>query len=221
MAWRASRSSLKTGSPFVRSRRDTAGVTYMSSRSRHFLPIACVHGLCGKRSRSEGVTTNHPSPRRARRKMPNGERSALRRAKRPASQGARRARTRWECQPELLRNCRASRSRAARVGVGQEGLEPSANLRERGEGGDAGQRAGSIQERSEPSAPVATPGPASEGGGPDSIDVVEVALAKTIEAAIAEGRWAIVAQLGRELEARRRAAGAPNVVAMDRGRRDR
>jgi hypothetical protein len=60
MTWRFT-SSLKTGLPFVRSRLDTAGVTYMSSRSRHSLPIACVHRLCGKTSRSEGEATNHPT----------------------------------------------------------------------------------------------------------------------------------------------------------------
>ena len=47
-------------------------------------------------------------------------------------------------------------------------------------------------------------------------DPVEVALAKALEGATAEKRWDVVAQLGRELEARRVARAAPNVVAIER-----
>jgi hypothetical protein len=43
-----------------------------------------------------------------------------------------------------------------------------------------------------------------------------VALAKALEGATAEKRWDVVAQLGRELEARRVARAAPNVVAIER-----
>jgi hypothetical protein len=50
------------------------------------------------------------------------------------------------------------------------------------------------------------------------IDTVESALAKAIEAASAAGRWDVVSQLARELEARR-LASAPNVVPLaKRGR---
>jgi hypothetical protein len=42
---------------------------------------------------------------------------------------------------------------------------------------------------------------------------VEVALAKALEGATAAGRWDVVAQLAKELEARR-LAREPNVVAM-------
>jgi hypothetical protein len=51
-------------------------------------------------------------------------------------------------------------------------------------------------------------------------DPVEVALAKALERATAEKRWDVVAQLGRELEARRLARTSSNVVAIARkGRR--
>jgi hypothetical protein len=48
----------------------------------------------------------------------------------------------------------------------------------------------------------------------DSIDAAEAALAKPIEAATVEKRWDIVAQLGRELEARRLTCSASNVVPL-------
>ena len=49
---------------------------------------------------------------------------------------------------------------------------------------------------------------------------VEAALAKALDAAAAAGRWDIVAQLARELEARR-LVRAGNVVELDAKRRGR
>lgn len=60
-------------------------------------------------------------------------------------------------------------------------------------------------ERREVSASVAT-----------VVDVVEAALAGAIGKATAAGEWTIVAQLARELEARRIARAASNVVAFAR-----
>ena len=108
--------------------------------------------------------------------------------------------------PIDARHDRAEGALARPAGVGQEGLEPSANgLRERGEGGDAGQRVGlgSIEERSEPLVPVETPGPASEGAGPDSVDVVEAALAHAIRKAADAGEWDRVTIIAKEFGARR------------------
>jgi hypothetical protein len=94
-----------------------------------------------------------------------------------------------------------------------------AGFRLRARGSDVGQRVGSVEDKESTSAPIGTSGPASEAFGPDSIDVVEAALGKALEAATADKRWDVVAQLGRELEARRVARGAPNVVVMScRGR---
>jgi hypothetical protein len=50
-------------------------------------------------------------------------------------------------------------------------------------------------------------------------DVVEAALSSAIIAATKAGEWAVVAQLGRELEARRMAKAAENVVALPGARR--
>ena len=47
-------------------------------------------------------------------------------------------------------------------------------------------------------------------------DVVEMALANALSEATRAARWDVVAQLARELEARRMARAAPNVVAIDR-----
>lgn len=54
--------------------------------------------------------------------------------------------------------------------------------------------------------------------GPDG-DVVEAALARALDAAAAAGRFDVVAQLARELEARR-LAREPNVVTLATKRRD-
>jgi len=48
----------------------------------------------------------------------------------------------------------------------------------------------------------------------DQSDVVEIALARAVEGAAREGRWDVVAQLARELEARRLARAAPGVVDL-------
>jgi len=53
---------------------------------------------------------------------------------------------------------------------------------------------------------------------PEAADPVEEALAVALERASAEHRWDVVALLGRELEARRLARAAPNVVPMRGGR---
>lgn len=55
---------------------------------------------------------------------------------------------------------------------------------------------------------------ASGPRGMHSATTVEDALARAIEGAVAAGRWDVVAQLARELEARRLAA-ASDVVALD------
>jgi hypothetical protein len=51
--------------------------------------------------------------------------------------------------------------------------------------------------------------------------VVEVALAEALFGATAAGEWALVAQLARELEARRTARQAPSVVDLETERRRR
>jgi hypothetical protein len=108
--------------------------------------------------------------------------------------------------------------------VGQEGLEPSANgLRVLSSGGDRGQNVGSTEDPQSETARVTPPGPCSEGLGPDSTggaDVVETALANALEKATAAERWDVVSQLARELEARRLARLAPNVVMLGRKERD-
>ncbi len=57
--------------------------------------------------------------------------------------------------------------------------------------------------------PVPMPGPAS-----GAADAVEVALANAITAAVADGKFDVVSQLCREIEARR-LARAGNVVAIN------
>jgi hypothetical protein len=55
-------------------------------------------------------------------------------------------------------------------------------------------------------------------GNPDAI---EVALANALEGATAAARWDVVAQLAKELEARRVARSSGKIVAMDEARRGR
>jgi hypothetical protein len=55
--------------------------------------------------------------------------------------------------------------------------------------------------------------------GHSTDDAVEAALAKALGGATAAGRWDVVAQIAKELEARR-LAREPNVLAMRRHRRD-
>lgn len=50
-------------------------------------------------------------------------------------------------------------------------------------------------------------------------DLVEAALAEALRKATEAGRFDVLAQLARELEARRTAAAAGDVVALTRGRR--
>jgi hypothetical protein len=45
-------------------------------------------------------------------------------------------------------------------------------------------------------------------------DAVEAALAKALEGATAAAEWAVVAQLARELEARRLARASTNVISI-------
>jgi hypothetical protein len=54
----------------------------------------------------------------------------------------------------------------------------------------------------------------------DRSDAVEIALAKALGAAVAAGRFDVVAQLATELEARRRGR-ARNVRSIDEARRTR
>ena len=56
---------------------------------------------------------------------------------------------------------------------------------------------------------------------PRAVDAVEAALAEALCRASAAGEWAVVAQLARELEARRGARSAANVVRIDSVKRDR
>ena len=70
-------------------------------------------------------------------------------------------------------------------------------------------------------APMPCDNPAMPGGGGPMVDqseAVEDALAKALEGATTAGRWDVVAQLARELEARR-AHRASNVVQLWRGTR--
>jgi hypothetical protein len=73
-------------------------------------------------------------------------------------------------------------------------------------------------------APVSVRAATSQGHWPTGVgqpsDPVEVALAKAIEGASEAKEWATVAQLARELEARR-AARAGNVMPFDAKRRQR
>jgi hypothetical protein len=50
-------------------------------------------------------------------------------------------------------------------------------------------------------------------------DPVEVALAAALDGAAKAGRWDVVARLARELEARRGAGEASNVVRIDPSKR--
>lgn len=120
---------------------------------------------------------------------------------------------------ELAANPTKRARKRARI-VGQEGLEPSANgLRVLPGGADEGQPVGSAEEPQLEIARVTTPGPASEALGPnstDAVDVVESALAYAIRKATDAGEWDRVTQLAKELEARRLARSAPNVVPIGR-----
>lgn len=93
--------------------------------------------------------------------------------------------------------------------VGRQGLEP-------GNFGTFPAENGTKRRNSVPGfAEQATEGHATKTTGGQSLDDV---LAVAIERASAAGRWDVVAQLARELEARRHEA-AGNVVAIDPTRR--
>jgi hypothetical protein len=82
-----------------------------------------------------------------------------------------------------------------------------------------GNRRESSSTNREAHSPTPERNPPTQGERIDSgaiADAVEVALAKALETATAEKRWDVVAQMGRELEARRVAREAPNVVAIER-----
>jgi hypothetical protein len=53
------------------------------------------------------------------------------------------------------------------------------------------------------------------------VDPVEAALARALELAAQAGEWAVVAELGRQLEARRRERAAPDVADIEDARRKR
>ncbi len=53
------------------------------------------------------------------------------------------------------------------------------------------------------------------------VDVVEAALAEALTRASEAGQWAVVSQLARELDARRKAHAAANIVHIDGHRRTR
>lgn len=64
--------------------------------------------------------------------------------------------------------------------------------------------------------------PSHDRPGPAPVsDPVEAALAKAVELAAAAGEWSAVAELGRELAARRLARQAPGVATLDAARERR
>jgi hypothetical protein len=106
--------------------------------------------------------------------------------------------------------------------VGRQGLEPwTYGLKERPEHNanahDSGKQAGSDTRddtNEHRSSPEGAPGELR-------IDPVEEALTKALEGATAAGQWTVVAQLARELEARRLARQSSAVVSMDAARAKR
>jgi hypothetical protein len=106
-------------------------------------------------------------------------------------------------------------------GAPQARSQPSANgLRDRVTGSDTSQGVGNtdasttVEHASHGSAPFQTP----LAPFPDP---VEVALAEALSNASDAGKWDVVAQLARELEARRKASNADNVVRLEAERRTR
>lgn len=73
---------------------------------------------------------------------------------------------------------------------------------------DASEHGGTLQ-------PQGVPQPAIE------IDAVEAALADALRGATAAARWDVVAQLAGELQARRQARQAPEVVSLELARQKR
>jgi hypothetical protein len=100
--------------------------------------------------------------------------------------------------------------------VPKEGLEP------RPEGYDAASSQVNAPEApTMPSDNLATTGERSDSGaiGEPLADAVENALASALGEATKAGKWDVVAQLARELEARREARSASNIVDLARARR--
>jgi hypothetical protein len=62
---------------------------------------------------------------------------------------------------------------------------------------------------------------ATSGHSSGHSDAVEVALAGAITAAVSAGQWEVVSQLGRELEARRKARATTVDLDIERARRRR
>lgn len=54
-----------------------------------------------------------------------------------------------------------------------------------------------------------------------TVDPVEAALARALDLAAQAGEWAVVSELGRQLEARRRERIAPEVSDLEAARRKR
>jgi hypothetical protein len=54
-----------------------------------------------------------------------------------------------------------------------------------------------------------------------TLDVVEAALAEALRGATAAGQWTVVAQLARELEARREARAGVVALDAERAKRER
>ena len=104
--------------------------------------------------------------------------------------------------------------------VGKGGFEPAQPFESKGPnkdltGSPRPDRGASARDQ------VARSFPAIASNHPPAIaspGVVEGALAAALTAAAAAGQWEVVAQLARELEARRKALAAPNVIALRPGR---
>jgi hypothetical protein len=88
------------------------------------------------------------------------------------------------------------------------------------EGGAQGPHsAGNLEARYQTSVPLGTPKPAMANVVASEIDSVEAALSDALTRASAAGEWSAVAALAKELEARRLARAATNVIAIDRSTR--
>jgi hypothetical protein len=102
-------------------------------------------------------------------------------------------------------------------------LNPYANYgasTSNGQGGSEGpETSGESDEGPPRSLPVDPPKPAMANRVANEADVVEAALSAALTAAATAGRFDVVAQLAKELEARRLARAATNVIAIDRSTR--
>ncbi len=86
--------------------------------------------------------------------------------------------------------------------------------------GDESPKDGNGQNANPPEPRVATVGDENDSDRkPEAVvDVVEAALAEALTAATRAGQWEVVAQIARELEARRKASSADNVVPLSANR---